>query len=191
PGLLVGWAALTGRWRAAAVAVLVVVAGALTATIVTGSQPWFDYPALLGRVSSPITTPHNFTPGAVAWQAGASVDLAGVIQGLATLGTVVLAVVAARTVAPDASYLVAVVASQLVSPLLWDHYAMLLLLPVAWLLERRHWWAIAVPLATSFLLIGLAPPVVYPTVFAVCLVGPAVVGRRSQALASPSRKSVG
>ena len=37
---------------------------------------------------------------------------------------------------PVASYLVAVVASQLLSPILWDHYAMLLLLPVAWLLDR-------------------------------------------------------
>ncbi|MEA2608095.1 MAG: alpha,2-mannosyltransferase, partial [Chloroflexota bacterium] len=57
PGLLVGWAILTARWRVALVATIVVVAGALLSTVVTGTQPWFDYPALLGRVSSPITTP--------------------------------------------------------------------------------------------------------------------------------------
>ena len=34
------------------------------------------------------------------------------------------------------SYLVAVIASQLLSPILWDHYALLLLLPVAWLVDR-------------------------------------------------------
>ena len=39
--------------------------------------------------------------------------------------------------APRRRYLVAVVASQLLSPILWDHYAMLLLLPVAYLLRRR------------------------------------------------------
>ena len=176
PGLLIGWAVLTGRWRVAVVAVAVVLAGALIATLVTGTQPWFDYPALLGRVSSPITTPHNFTPGAVAWQAGVPAGLAGVIQAGATLGALVAVVIAARAATSEASYLVAVVASQLISPLLWDHYAMLLLLPVAWLLERGQWWALAVPLATSILLIGLAPPVVYPIVFAVCLVAPIVVG---------------
>jgi hypothetical protein len=57
------------------------------------------------------------------------------------LATVVLAVVAAlvaiRVADDEASYLVAVVATQLVSPLLWEHYAVLLLLPVAWLLESR------------------------------------------------------
>ena len=37
-------------------------------------------------------------------------------------------------------------ASQLLSPVLWDHYAMLLLLPVAWLIDRGQWWAVRVPL---------------------------------------------
>jgi hypothetical protein len=178
PGLLIGWAVLTARWRVALVAVAVILAGAALATLITGTQPWLDYPALLGRVSSPITTPHNFTPGAIAWQAGASTDLAGLIQAVATIGALVAVVVAARAATAEASYLVAVVASQLISPLLWDHYAMLLLLPVAWLLERGHAWAIAVPLATSILLIGLAPAVVYPIAFAVCLLAPIVVGRR-------------
>ena len=44
--------------------------------------------------------------------------------------------------------MVAVVATQLVSPLLWDHYAVVLLLPTAWLLARGAWWALAIPLAT-------------------------------------------
>jgi alpha-1,2-mannosyltransferase len=186
PGLLIGWALLTARWRAAAVALGVVVGGAILATAVTGTQPWFDYPALLGRVSSPITTPHNFTPGAIAWQAGVPADLAGVIQ-LGVIGGALLAVVvAARVATPDAAYLVAIVASQLISPLLWDHYAMLLLLPVAWLLDRGHLWAIAVPLATSILVIGIAPPFQYPIVFAVCLLAPIAIGRRHGPPVGPS-----
>jgi alpha-1,2-mannosyltransferase len=179
PGLLIGWALLTARWRAAAVAIGVVLAGALIATALLGTQPWFDYPALLGRVSSPITTPHNFTPGAIAWQAGVPADLAGALQAVATLGAIVAVVVAARATVTEASYLVAVVASQLISPLLWDHYAMLLLLPAAWLLDRGHWWAIAIPLATSILLTPLVPPpAVYPIVFGISLVAPLVVGWR-------------
>ena len=65
----------------------------------------------------------------------------------------------------EASYLVVVVATQLVSPLLWDHYAILLLLPVAWLLERRQWWAVALPIATSIPLLWLVPSAIYPIEF--------------------------
>ena len=177
PGLLVAWAVLTSRWRAIAVAAAVIVIGAVVATIVGGIQPWLDYPALLGRVSSPLTTPHNFTPGAIAFQAGVPLSVAGLIQIVATIAALVAVVIAARTANAGASYLVSVVASQLISPLLWDHYAMLLLLPVAWLLERRHWWAVVVPLATSIFFIWIAPAATYPIVFVVCLVAPMVVGR--------------
>jgi hypothetical protein len=54
---------------------------------------------------------------------------------------------------------------------------MLLLLPTAWLLDRRQWWAVAIPLLTSIVLIGL-PSVVYPVAFWVALVAPVVVGER-------------
>jgi uncharacterized membrane protein YdcZ (DUF606 family) len=68
-------------------------------------------------------------------------------------------------------FVVGVVASQLLSPLLWDHYAMLLLLPVALLLQRRQWWAVAIPL-----LPWLPGDVVYLVVFGAALVGPVVAG---------------
>jgi hypothetical protein len=176
PGLLLAWAALTGRWRAIGVAFVVLIGAAIVATIVVGIQPWFDYPSLLGRVASPLTTPHNFTPGALAFRAGASVDVAGAVQLVAIAAALGATVIATRVVPADASYLVAIVASQLISPLLWDHYAMLLLLPVAWLLERRQWWAVLVPLATAIPLVGVVPATVYPVVFAVCLVAPILVG---------------
>ena len=71
---------------------------------------------------------------------------------------------------PVASYLVAVVASQLLSPILWDHYALLLLLPVAWLVDRGRTWAVLIPLATCVVLVGVIPPLVYPLAFGVTLV---------------------
>ena len=42
-----------------------------------------DYVALLRQVSSPVTTPHNFTPGAIAYQAGMSEAAAGALQVVA------------------------------------------------------------------------------------------------------------
>ena len=176
PGLLLGWAGLTGRWRGVAVAVAVLVAASLIVTVVAGIQPWIDYPSLLGRVSSPLSTPHNFTPGAIAFQAGAPESVAAAIQLITTAAALVAVVLAARVATAEPALLVTIVASQLVSPLLWDHYAMLLLLPVAWLLARRQWWAVAIPLATAVPLVGIVPPTVYPIEFVVALVAPVAIG---------------
>ena len=66
-------------------------------------------------------------------------------------------VVSALWLSAPASYMVALVASQLLSPILWDHYALLLLVPVAWLLDRGHRWAVLIPLATSVVLVGVDP----------------------------------
>jgi hypothetical protein len=93
---------------------------------------------------------------------------------------VVAAVILAALRAPaDASLLVAIVASQLLSPVLWDHYAMLLLLPVAWLLERRQWWAVLIPLVTSAVtLVVSLPALIYPVMFWIALLGVLAVGLR-------------
>ena len=42
-----------GRWRAVGIAAAVIAGAALLVAVIAGTQPWFDYPALLGRVSSP------------------------------------------------------------------------------------------------------------------------------------------
>ena len=171
PGLVLAWALLTRRWAAVAVGAAVLAVLALAATLLAGTQAWADFALLVGRVSDPITTAHNVTPGAIAYQLGMSRDAASLVQW-GTMALVVGAVVlAALRLSAAPSYLVAVVASQLLSPILWDHYAMLLLLPVAWLVQRGHWWAVAIPLATSLVLVGVTPPWVYPIAFGVTLVG--------------------
>ena len=77
------------------------------------------------------------------------------------------------------------VATQLVSPLLWDHYAVILLLPVAWLLGHGARWAVAIPLATSLLLLWVVPAAIYPIVFWAALVGPFTI--RSDTAALPAQ----
>ena len=120
-------------------------------------------------MTDPISTPHNFTPGAIAYQLGVAHATASAIQ-LVSMGLVAVAVlVAVRRCSAVASYLVAVIASQLVSPILWDHYAMILLLPVAYLLSAGRWWAVAIPLVTAWPLVDITPPVAYLTAFWVTL----------------------
>lgn len=193
PAILLGWAVTAGRWRAAGIAIGVLVAAALVATIAFGPQVWSDYLKLLGRVSSAVTTPHNFAPGAIAFQMGLSESMAGVVQLIASGIVVIIVLAAIRLASDEVSFLTTVVASQLLSPVLWDHYAVVLLIPVAWLLDRGQWWALAIPLLTSLPLVGFTPPEIYLLVLGAGLVGPIVVdlgARRRLAGAGPGTAAV-
>ena len=180
PGLLLVWAVLTRRWMTALVGIAVLAVLAVVATVLAGTPAWSDFVQLIGQVSNPITTLHNVTPGAVAYQLGATLEVATVIQWLSVAATLAVVVAAARWATAEASYLVAVVASQLISPILWDHYAMLLLLPVAYLCASGRWWALLIPLVTSTLLLGVTPPIAYPVCFAVALLATFAVGMRAK-----------
>jgi hypothetical protein len=90
---------------------------------------------------------------------------------------------------PVVGYLATVLASQLVSPILWDHYAILLLLPVAWLLDRGRWWAALLVLAAPWPLVAVVPPAVYPAALVVALVGPLVSRASGSAPVRPSAAS--
>jgi hypothetical protein len=85
PVLLIAWAAVTGRVRAAALATVLGAVVAIAATLVTGAEAWFDFFDLVRRVSDPITTPKNLTPGAVAYQLGADRSVATAVQVVTTL----------------------------------------------------------------------------------------------------------
>jgi len=150
---------------------------AVLSTLIAGVGAWSDFVTLVRQVGDPITTPHNFTPGAVAYQLGLSEGSAGLVQGLNMVVVLGLVLWASLRSSPAVGYLTAATASQLLSPVLWDHYALLLLLPTAWLLDRRHWWAVAIPLVTAVFAIGL-PPVVYPVAFWVALVAPIAIDAR-------------
>ena len=146
PGLLAVWAIATGRYRAAAIGISATVALAAAATLVTGIGAWSAYVDLLRGLGGALTTPHNFAPGAVAYQAGASESMATALQ-LASSAAAVAALLAAwRFASPVASLQVTIVASQLISSPLRDHYAVLLLLPTAWLVTRGRTWAVVFPL---------------------------------------------
>jgi hypothetical protein len=178
PGLLLAWAALSRRWTAVLWGVVVLAGLSAVSLVTTGPGSWFDYAALIRQITDPVTTDRNVTPGAIAHDLGMSVGAATALQVGVMVVALVAVVVTAWRALPVASYLVAVSASQLISPVLWDHYAMLLLLPVAWLLAERQRWAILIPLATSLPLIWLTPPIAYPLAFALTLAATLIVGVR-------------
>jgi alpha-1,2-mannosyltransferase len=186
PGLILVWALLTRRWRAVVIGAAVLGVLAVAATLLAGMASWSDFLTLVRTVSDPITTEHNFTPGAVAYQLGVPASVASAIQLASTVLAILALLAAIRWIPDEASYLVAVVVSQLVSPVLWDHYAMLLLLPVAYLLSAGRYWALLIPLSTSWLLVGVTPPVVYPVVFWVTLGAVLWVGRKARLASEPA-----
>jgi alpha-1,2-mannosyltransferase len=176
PALLIPWALVAGRWRAAVVALVTIVAVSLASVVLLGLDTWADYVDLLRRVSDPVTTPHTVSPGAVAYRLGLLSAAASVVQWGSVAAVAVLTIHAWLRRDAVASLVVTAIASQLVSPLVWDHYAVVLLLPVALVLERlgRRAWPIALlPIA------GWLPGEVYPLLFAIGLVAAWAVGRPS------------
>ncbi len=147
PALLAVWAIATGRFRAAALAVAAAAALAVAATLVTGVGAWGAYVQLLRDLGGNLTTPHNFAPGAVAYQAGAAQEVATAIQVASAAVAAAALLVAWRYAGHELSLQVTIVASQLISSPLRDHYAVLLLLPTAWLVQRGRTWAVIFPLA--------------------------------------------
>ena len=144
---------------------------AVVMTVVAGTQPWSDWSAVLGNVSRPVLAENDMGFGRQAYLAGSSIEVATVVHYANVAAVIVVTLIAVLRATPVASFLAVVVASQLVSPVLWDHYALLLLLPVAWLLERGYMWAARVPLATATFLVGITPGVAYPVLFWVVLLG--------------------
>ena len=167
PALLIGWALVTGRRQAAVVAVVVVAVLSLLATVFTGPGAWFDLASLLARVSKPIETPHAFGVGRLAFEAGASFEVATLLHWVNFALAALLVAITVLRGSAVAGYMAVVVASQFLSPVLWDHYALVLLLPTAWLLDRGRLWAAAIPLVTSTFLVltQIEVPVAYPVAF--------------------------
>ena len=180
PGLVLVWALLTSRFRAVVVGAAVLVTLAVVTTVLAGVGSWTDFLTLLRTVSDPIRTAHNFTPGAIAFASGVSADVAGLIQLVNTVAVAVIVLASIRWATDVASYMVSVIASQLVSPILWDHYALLLLLPVAFLLASGRWWAAVIPLVTAWPLVTVTLPVVYPIAFWATLIAVFLVGHAAK-----------
>ena len=181
PILLVGWALLTGRRRVVLVAAVVFAVLAVLATVVAGPGSWVDQISLLLRLSKPIETPHNVTAGRLVFEAGFGAGVAWAVQvaNWVVIGSLVLYAILRTT--DVASYLATVIATQAVSPILWDHYALMLLLPTAWLLSRRQWWSVLIPLAAAVPFVGLIPPITYPISYLVALAAVVLEGRRERA----------
>jgi hypothetical protein len=168
-GLVWGWWLLRGLWRPiawglAAVAVLFVVSLPFV-----GISGWTDYLVVVRNVANVTGVPRNA-------DLSSALVLLGVPTEAAEMGLLVGYVVALVAVIyslrrdRELSYVVTAMATMLLSPLLWNHYLALLIIPAAFLASRGHVWGLALPLlcwlplpTTPFLaLAGVLLPFVAP-----------------------------
>jgi alpha-1,2-mannosyltransferase len=192
PALLVGWMLLTRRWRAAALSIGAAAAVALLWLVLEPSQ-WGDFLAIERAVSDLVLgAPLNVAPASIASFNGVPADAARLI-GLAHAGLVLaFAAVAALRLAPDASIIVAAIASQVVAPVLWDHYAIVVFLAVAWLLAKGQWWAVLLGLVMNWMLIQWFQPWQWVATMDAAIVAVAAVdwlGARQQ-VSAPERAGI-
>jgi hypothetical protein len=181
PALLFGWLLLERRWRDIVVGVAIGLAVTGLVTILLGPQIWFDFLRVFRGLDDPLGNTVNFAPGSIAYAAGLGRDAAGIVQLVATVLVVAFVVILQRRATSEASYLAAVVATQIASPILWDHYALMLALPVAWLLHRGQWWAALIPLSQSAPVFQSLPPVGWLLGYVAILAGLGWLGIREAA----------
>jgi alpha-1,2-mannosyltransferase len=179
PGLIALWLVVNREWRAlafAGITVAIVVAGAAAA----GLWDWIGFVTLLRSLTNAVTIDTNMALGATLHSLGLGAGPAGVIQTMNTIVIVALVIAAGLWLPRTPGFLVAVLATQLVSPIVWSHYALLLLLPVAWLLDRRQWWAAVIPAIHVWILLPFVPNWTYAAAFYGTLVALWVVGSHAR-----------
>jgi hypothetical protein len=143
--LIGAWWLLRGKWRpvvAGAAAGLVVVMASL---IWLRPEIWLQYATVLGNVRDVMGVPNNLDLGSAVLMLGGPVWLAqlGLYAGYAVaIGAALLSLRRDR----ELSYVVTLMATLLLSPLLWDHYLINLLVPAAFLAARGRLWGLALPL---------------------------------------------
>jgi hypothetical protein len=127
---------------------------------VVGIDGYLGYVALIRNLSVDVGVHLNSSLGSVAWRSGLPADLADVLL-LAGYPMALAVVVLASRLDREAAFVTAATAP-LLAPLLWGHYLLSLLVPVALLVQRGHLWVAALPL--GFWMPTLVPgtDIVYP-----------------------------
>jgi len=133
---LVVWLAATRRWKAAAGAAGTAVALALVSWAAIGFRGFTEYPSLLRRLSD-VEAESSYSAFALLRAIDMAELAARGMVGVVFVGLLVLAWRAARASGPDAderdrrSLTFALAAGFVLTPILWLHYLVLLVVPIA------------------------------------------------------------
>lgn len=139
------WSLLRRQWRAVAWTVAAGLVVILLSLPLVGLGAYRDYLTVVRNLSDLTGVARNVDLGSAALLLGLSPELARValLVGYA-LGVLAIALGLRRD--RDTGFVMTVMASLLLAPLLWVHYLVALLLPAALLAARGHPWAVLLPL---------------------------------------------
>ena len=156
-GVLLLWQLLRRQWRAVAWTV-----GAGLALIVltlpfVGLDGYRDYLTVLRNLGGVTGVEHNLDLSTTFVALGVDEPLAELAL-LAGYGLAIAAIGLSLRREPELGFVVTASASLLLSPLLWDHYLTMLVLPAAYLAARGRTWGLVLPL------LSWLPPVAAPFV---------------------------
>lgn len=127
-------------WTAGAGVVVV-----LASLVWLKSEVWLQYPTILGNVRDVMGVPNNVDLGSAVLLVGGPAWLAQLALW-AGYAIAALAVLFSLRRDRELSYVVTLMATLLLSPLLWDHYLANLLVPAAFVAGRGRLWALGLPL---------------------------------------------
>ena len=144
--VVAGWWALRGQWRLVAIVALSAVVLVVATLPFVGVQTYLDFLSLLRNIRLE-GAPNNVSLDATARLIGLP-PLVGTLAFVAGAVVALGAIVASRRRQPELGFVVSVAASLLVTPLLWSHYLVLVVVSAAYLAARGRTWALALPLAT-------------------------------------------
>jgi hypothetical protein len=172
-GVMLVWQLLRRRWQALAWTLASgVTLGLLTLPFV-GLAGYGDYVVVLRNLTDVTGVEHNLDLGSLALGLGAGPSVASLFL-VAGYAMAAAAVGLSLRRDPETGFHVCVTASLLLSPLLWDHYLAMLVLPAAFLAQRGRPWALALPLL-SWLPDAFLPLVVAVGVWLPFLARPLVI----------------
>jgi hypothetical protein len=156
-GVIWLWWIVRRQWQAVAWTVLGFAAIVLVSLPFLGLDPWIQYASVLRHISHVMGVDRNLDFGSTALSLGLpySFGVLMLVSGYAVaIGAVVLGLRRDREI----GFAVTLMATLLLSPLLWDHYLTNLIIPAALLASRGRPWAIFLPL------LGWLPLVFLPLV---------------------------
>ena len=137
PGLVILWLVLRGRYRAALWSLAAIAVLAVATLPVTGIEAWLEYPRVLLNLGPPVDTRDTLAP--IVWL---SSFMPPVLARVVVVVAMVAAVVwAARRTSEPISFAVAVTASVLIAPALYQHYLAILVLPLLLALRWAPPWS--------------------------------------------------
>ena len=143
--VIAGWWLVRGVWRPivwTAISGLLIVAGSL---VFIAPGRWFDYLTVLRNVSDMTGVHRNIDLGSALLMFGAP-SWAASLALYAGYAIALAAILMSLRRDRELSFVVTLVASLLLAPLLWDHYLTHLIIVAAFLVARGRPWGLLLPL---------------------------------------------